>query len=349
MRELDFHRDAHPVLDGVFGYLPGIGGGAAGDHDDLVDRLEIVLVDAHLVKLDGTRIVETPQQRALHGRRILVDLLVHERIPAALFGRGGIPVDGEGLGVGHHIAVEIGDRHLVRAHAHGLVLVDFHRALGIGDERGHVGAEEVLALAQAHHQRRIVARADDDARLAAVGGQDRERALKHAGQAAHRLEQIGRAVFGDDLVDDFAQQFGRHFRVGGRGETIAFRHQIEPQLRGVFDDAVVDDGHFAVLAGVRMGVDVARLAVGGPAGVPDAHGGGGHRIALDVFDEVLQAAGLLAHRHLLHAGGAQRHAGRIIAAVFEALQALQAHFQRFAAHRIDLPCVSNDSTHSSPH
>ena len=43
----------------------------------------------------------------------------------------------------------------------------------------------------------------------------------------------------------------------------------------VLDDAVVDDGHFAVAAKVRVGVDVARRAVGGPAGMADADAAGG--------------------------------------------------------------------------
>ena len=38
----------------------------------------------------------------------------------------------------------------------------------------------------------------------------------------------------------------------------------------VFNDAVVNQRYFALLAGVGVGVYVVRLAVGRPAGVPDA-------------------------------------------------------------------------------
>ena len=185
-------------------------------------------------------------------------------------------------------------------------------------------------------------------RLAAVGGQNGERAFKHAGHAAHSLEQVWLAFVRDNLVHDLAEQLSGHLSVGGRGESVAFGLQVETQLRGVFDDAVMDDGHLAVHAGVRVGVHVARLAIGGPARVADAHRGKRHRLTLDVFDQVLQTAGLLAHDHLIHAGRGQRHTGRVIASVFQTFQALQADLQRLAACRFNISRVSNDSTHGSP-
>ena len=45
---------------------------------------------------------------------------------------------------------------------------------------------------------------------------------------------------------------------------------MRAQLGGVLDDAVVDDGDAAGRVDVRMGVAVARLAVGRPARVGDA-------------------------------------------------------------------------------
>jgi hypothetical protein len=42
----------------------------------------------------------------------------------------------------------------------------------------------------------------------------------------------------------------------------------------IFDDAVVDDGDFAGLVEVRMGIFIGGRAVGGPAGVADAEAAG---------------------------------------------------------------------------
>ena len=345
--EFHFYRNAHPMLDGVFGHHARIRGRAAGDDDDLIDGFEIMLVDAHLIEVDVAVLVETPQQSALHGGRILMDLLVHEGVPTALFGGGRIPVHGVGLRIGHDVAHEVGDDDLVCGHHHGLVLVDFHGALGVGHERGHVGAEEVLAFAKTDHQRRIVTGADHDVRLAHIGGEDGERAFQHACETADGLEQVRLAGLFDDLVADLAQQLRRDLRIGFGNEMVAFRLQVETQLGRVFDDAVVDDGHFAVTRGVRMRVGVVRHAVGGPTGVADAHGGFRHRIAFDVLHQVGETAGLLTHRHMVHAGRGQRHAGRIISTVFQSLKTLEADLQGFAARGPNISCISYDSTHSS--
>ena len=56
----------------------------------------------------------------------------------------------------------------------GLILVDFHGTLRVGDERGHIGTEKILTFAKTNHQRRIMAGADHDTRLTAVGGENRE-------------------------------------------------------------------------------------------------------------------------------------------------------------------------------
>ena len=202
--KLHFHRNTHPMLDGVFGHHARVGGGTAGDDDNLVDRLEIMLVDANLVKIEIAVLAKTSQQRALHRRRPFVDLLVHEGVPTALFGRGSIPIHGIGLRIGHDVAHEIRHHNLIGGHHHGLILVDFHGTLRVGHERGHIGTEEILTFAKTNHQRRIMAGTDHDTRLTAVGGENRERAFQHARQASHGLEQIRLAGFLNDFLADFA-------------------------------------------------------------------------------------------------------------------------------------------------
>ena len=346
--EFHFYRNAHPMLDGVFGHHARVRGRAAGDDDDLVDGFEIMLVDAHLIEVDIAVLVETPQQSALHGGRILMDLLVHEGVPTALFGGGRIPIHGVGLRMFHDVAHEVGDDHLVGGDHHGLVLVDLHGTLGVGHERGNVGAKEVLPVAEAHHERRIVTGANHDVRLSHVRGENGERAFQHAGQTADGLEQVRLTGFLDDLVADFAQQFRRDLGIGFGDETIALRLQVETKLGSVFDDAVVDDGDLAVTRRVRMRVSVVRHAVRSPTRMADAHGGVRHRITFDVLHQVGQTSGLLTDGHTLHARRRQRHAGRIISAVFQSLKSLETHLQRLAARGPNISCISYDSTHSSP-
>ncbi len=334
------------MLDGVFGDHAGVGGGAACDDDDLVDRLEIMFFDAHFVEVEIAVLVEAAEQRALHGGRILMDLLVHEGVPTALFRGGRVPVHRVGLRMLDDVAHEVGDDHLVGGHHHRLVLVDLHRALRVRHERRDVGAEEVLTVAKTDHQRRIMTRADHDVGLAAIGGENGERALQHARQAADGLEQVRLAGLLDDLVADLAEQLRRDLGIGVGREAVAFGLQVETQLGGVFDDAVVDDGDLAVTGGVRMRVHIVRHAIGGPTGMADAHRGHRHRVAFHVLDEVGETSGLLAHGHMVHARRGQRDAGRIIAAVLQTAQTLKAHLQRLAARGLHFSCISNNSTHS---
>ena len=51
--ELDLDRQSRPVLDRVLRHQAGVGGGTAGDHDDLVDLAQHALVEVRLVQLDA--------------------------------------------------------------------------------------------------------------------------------------------------------------------------------------------------------------------------------------------------------------------------------------------------------
>src|SRR5439155_4998567 len=110
-------------------------------------------------------------------------------------------------------------------------------------------------------------------------------------------------------------------------------------LEVVFQDAVVDDDERTAAVGVGMGVVVGRPAVGGPAGMPDADGSGQRALAQDAL-EILDAPGrapdLQRPRRRQHGD-----TSRVIAAVFEALEALQDD-----AHGTLVSDVADDPTHS---
>ena len=67
-----------------------------------------------------------------------------------------------------------------------LVLAELEGLAGVLDEGGDVGAEEVLAVAEADDERGVAAGADDDAGLVGVHGEQREGAL----EAAHDRARI---------------------------------------------------------------------------------------------------------------------------------------------------------------
>ena len=82
------------MLDGVLGQQAGVVGGAAGHDEDLVDGLEVRLGDVRLVEEDAP-VVEVATEGVADGGGLLVDLLDHEGVVAALLRGGEVPVDGE--------------------------------------------------------------------------------------------------------------------------------------------------------------------------------------------------------------------------------------------------------------
>jgi len=89
-----------------------------------------------------------PSRGVGHRGGLLGDLLEHEELVAALFGRGQVPIDMETPGVRVvRVPVEVGDPVAVGGEHDGLVLAEFDRLAGVFDERGHVGADEHLAVA----------------------------------------------------------------------------------------------------------------------------------------------------------------------------------------------------------
>ena len=193
-----------------------------------------------------------------------------------------------------------------------------------------------------------MARTYHDVRLTHISGEDGERAFQHARKTTDRLEQVRLTGFLDNFVADLAQQLRSDLRICFGDETITFRLQVESQLGRVFDDAVVNDGDFAITGGMRMRIGIVRHAVSGPTGVSDAHGGFRHRSAFDVLHQIGKTTSLLADGHTLHTRCGQRHAGRIISAVFQSLKTLEADLQRLAARGMNISCISYDSTHSIP-
>ena len=176
--QLDLARDPRPVLDGVLRDEAGVVRRAAADDDDLVDVAQLVLGDPHLVELQHAGAVVPAQQCVADRPRLLEDLLAHEPVEAVLLGRRQVPVDVVAPAL-CRLAGEVGDLHIVAGDRHDLVLPELQRLAGVLDERGDVGAEEVLALAETHHQRRVAARGTTRGVLGVEGDQG-ERALEPA-------------------------------------------------------------------------------------------------------------------------------------------------------------------------
>ena len=132
-RDLDLHRDAAPVLDRVLGEQARVVGGAAGHDEHLVDVAQLLVGEALLVEHDPA-VDEVPAQRVRQRRGLLLDLLLHEEVVAALLGGGDVPVDVERPGRGD-VAVEVGDDGALARQRDDLVLAELDGVAGVVDER----------------------------------------------------------------------------------------------------------------------------------------------------------------------------------------------------------------------
>ena len=84
-----------------------------------------------------------------------------------------------------------------------------------------------------------------------------------------------------------SNQVGCNFRVGFGLQFNTRVFNFFPEGGEVFNDAVVDDGDFAVVGQVRVSINIVGLAVRCPAGVPNFCGAG-EVIRTDVVDSVAQ-------------------------------------------------------------
>ena len=164
----------------------------------------------------------------------------------------------------HDIVVGVAELDAVARGDRPIALFEIGDAVGERGERERVRAQEHLAVALPHRQRRALPGADQQVVLAL----EQKHQRKGAAHAAERgVDGLSRALARIERVGD---QEGGDFGIGLGGEAIAFGGEFLAQRAEILDDAVMN--HREPFAGVRMGVVLGRLAVRRPAGVADADG-----------------------------------------------------------------------------
>ena len=329
-RERHLHGDARELFQVVFADHTDVIRRAARDDRELLKVPQLLVRDLQTLK-DDPAVLQARTDGAAHGLRLLHDLLEHKVRIAALLRGGDLPVDVVVLlDDGQLHCVEHGD---AAARQNGdlavLHVADVARVL---DERGHVGGDEAAAVAVAQQQRRVLSCGVDA--VGRVGAEDAERVRAldavqyHVQSAQHRA----------GLLEIIFEQLRHDLAVGLGGEAHALFLEKAADFQIIFDDAVVDKGDFAVLAQMRVGIDVVRLAVGRPAGMADAGRAGERFAAVGHVEQVLQPA--LGLRHLQDPVRRDADAGGVIAPVFEPGQPVEQNGGGlFAAD------VAYDSTH----
>ena len=190
-------RDAGELLDDHRAHLGGVVGRAAAEELDLADRTELAGVQVDAAEpCRGEAIVEPAPERAAQRVRLLVDLLAHVVLVRAELVVVGVRVDGHrGLrGTAGFPSIKRRRAVVGRADRRDLAVLQVNHLAGVADQRGHVGGDEHLVLAEAKHDRAAVAgddelvgvlRVQDDEAVGALDATERadDRVFEAAGAA----------------------------------------------------------------------------------------------------------------------------------------------------------------------
>ncbi len=187
-RDVDLDRDARPLLEQVAADEPGMVGRAAGGDRDALDAVQQLVVGP--AELEGDPSALQPlADRLPHRLGLLVDLLEHERLVAALLGSGLVPVDRR-LGALQLAALDVVEGDALGRDRDQLAVLDLLDAARLREERDDVRRDERLALADAEHERALQPRADDQVGMQRRHDDEGEVPDELAVGASHGLDEI---------------------------------------------------------------------------------------------------------------------------------------------------------------
>src|SRR6185437_6330041 len=274
----------------------------------------------------GDALLECVRDRA----RLFVDLLEHEMPVLTLFGR----IRGElalADGTLDSVAVAIEDSDGCAANLGDVTFFKEHEAPRHRQQRRNIGGDEVLLDTEPHDDGAPLPSQNDAVRIALAHDGERIGAFELGDGCADRLEQI---AYGLEMA---MHAMGDHLGIRLRGELVTAALELGAQLLMVLDDAVMNDRE-SVARDVRMGIALARHAVGRPARVRDAE----LAVRRIVIERVLQRLHLADGAQALELVMAVDHGdpSRVVAAIFEPAQALHQN-----GNYVALGNRSDDSTH----
>ena len=323
--QLDPGGELGQILEDVLGGHAHMPGGAAGNDVHGGDIGQKRIGESGPGQVDPA-VLQNAVQGIADSGGLFVDLLEHEMLIAALFGGLGVPGDLGGL-VLDHIAVQVIENDLARGEARHLEIADVIDRAGMLQNGRDIGGQIALAVGDAENHGAVLPGGEDLAGVVAehqgegIGAADTDHGARNR---VHGAELVFLVIVVDQLDD--------HLGIGLGIEGIAVPQELGLELGIVLDNAVVDAddtgldragaGAGAVAADMRMGVGLAGLAVGGPAGMTDAAGAGKRAAVVGFFGEVPKLAGGFDHLGELRPVP-DGQAGGVIAAVFELLQPFQ--------------------------
>ena len=170
------------------------------------------LVERGLGEVDAVGAHRAVGDRLGDGVGLLVDLLEHERLVAALDGGVLVPVDGRDLALDRR-AVGLEELHAAGPDDDDLLVLDVLHVARVGEERRDRRGEELLAVAAADDERALLAGAHERVGLVGAHRDERVVALELVVGGAHGLDEAAeRHVVGDEVRDDLGVGLRREVR-----------------------------------------------------------------------------------------------------------------------------------------
>ena len=308
----------------------------ARHEDDAAGLEEFPAVVDHARQLHLARFGIDAAADAVHdGLGLFVNLLEHEMRIAALFELRNAHLQLLDVDPAFVVVQRDDLQRLVAVDDGDLPVVHIDEILRILDDRRGVGAEKVLAPADADGHRAALARRDDLVAVVLLNHGDGIGTDHLTERLLHGFEQrtgVGRA----DIFD----QVHQHLRIGAAAERVAVLFERIFQHPVIFDDSVVYQGDILRLGAVRMGIDVVRDTMRRPACVRDA----------DISAQLLPREEMFEVRDLALAFVNvertvlidHRHTRAVVTAVFQPVQTFQQDRTGFAPADI-----SYNPTHNS--
>ena len=267
--------------------------------------------------------------RLSDGLGLLVDLLEHEGLEAGLLCALVVPVE---LGdfVLDSAPVRTLERRALGPQRHDLAVARELHVTRLAEKRGRVRGKEHLVAPDPDHERHLVACADEEARMVVMDHDEREVALELVERETHCLDEVAVVMALDEMRDGLRVRLGR--------ERVAVGREARSQLTVILDNAVQDDRELrGSAAGEGVRVELGDRPMRRPACVAEA----GRRARAVGAGAGLQVPERADRAHVVETISLeQRDAGGVVAAVLQALEALEE--QRLALTR---PDVSDDSAH----
>ena len=304
---------------------------SARNNVNLIERIEVGRVPRKFLERNRLLIAcNALTHRIAHSFGLLVDLLEHEMLIAALLRRFRIPRHFKDFLL-HRFARAIRDLDAVLADNRKLTVTENIGAARARNDGGNIRGDEVFPLTETDDERIVLFRANEHIGMRLAHERERIRALDAAQYLTHCRNEITRIHLFKQVDNDLRIRLGL--------ELVSLRDEFFLEGQIVLNDAVVDNRKIFMTIRMGMRVHIGRPPVRRPPRMTDAERAD-RDAPLDLLAQRRETPHALLNADLTVL--IDRNPRRIIAAIFQFGQPVQKKLRRLTIS--DIP---DNSTHKN--